>query len=408
MGIEDYKIKDRQMRASSEWDKYHAARFARLNLVARGKNRGAWSAKRNNRAQWIMVDLKERRYVSKILTQGRQDYNQWVTSYKVASSNNGRTFKLYKRRGRVVIFPANNDRNSIVSHVLRPGIRARYIKIKPYTWFGHISMRFEVYGQRRAGKYRPVVRPTKRPRPGPPRPTSRPGPGPRPLPPSIKYCPVTLDLVFVMDASSDVGRRNFQLEKAFAKIISSKFTISKHQSRIGLITYANLPSLRMRFRQYNTIFAVRRAIDQAPYANRGGKRLDLALQAAYDTFYRNEPTYIQRVLVVITGGPPNRRYSYAIRRMASRFTRKGVQVYAIGVGRAYRGELKSIAYKNKHVYYMKTFGSLVARANQIASVICNQQAREVDIHKRTELLRPSVKKEEEDKAKKEENEVKEP
>ena len=57
-----------------------------------------------------------------------------------------------------------------------------------------------------------------------------------------------------MDASSDVGRRNFQLEKAFAKIISSKFTISKHQSHIGLITYANLPSLRMRFRQYNTIF----------------------------------------------------------------------------------------------------------------------------------------------------------
>ena len=49
------------------------------------------------------VDLKERRFVSKILTQGRQDYNQWVTSYKVASSNNGRTFKLYKKRGRVVV-----------------------------------------------------------------------------------------------------------------------------------------------------------------------------------------------------------------------------------------------------------------------------------------------------------------
>ena len=57
MGIEDYKIKDRQMRASSEWSKYHAARFARLNLVARGKNKGAWSAKKNNRAQWIMVSV---------------------------------------------------------------------------------------------------------------------------------------------------------------------------------------------------------------------------------------------------------------------------------------------------------------------------------------------------------------
>lgn len=71
---------------------------------------------------------------------------------------------------------------------------------------------------------------------------------------SIKHCPVTLDLAFVMDASSDVGRSNFQLEKAFAKVVSSKFTITKHQSHIGLITYANLPSLRMRFRQYNSIF----------------------------------------------------------------------------------------------------------------------------------------------------------
>lgn len=121
--------------------------------------------------------------------------------------------------------------------------------------------------------------------------------------------------------------------------------------------------------------AVRRAVDQAPYINRGGKRLDLALQAAYDTFYKNEPTYIQRVLVVITGGPPNRRRAYAIKRMASRFIRKGVQVYAVGVGRAFRSELRSIAYKNKHVYYMKTFGSLLARANQIAGAICSEQVR---------------------------------
>lgn len=133
--------------------------------------------------------------------------------------------------------------------------------------------------------------------------------------------------------------------------------------------------------------AVRRAVDQAPYINRGGKRLDLALQAAYDTFYKNEPTYIQRVLVVITGGPPNRRRAYAIKRMASRFIRKGVQVYAMGVGRAFRSELRSIAYKNKHVYYMKTFGSLLARANQIAGTICSEQVRLVNSVTRSSFKR---------------------
>jgi len=399
LGIEDRKIRDRYLTASSEWNKYHGARFGRLNTVARGRNRGAWSAKRNNRRQYIMVDLKRRTIIKRILTQGRQDMNQWVTSYSVEYSNNGNSFRPYTKRGQVKIFPANNDRNSVVAHALTPHIFARYVKIKPRTWFRHISMRFEVYGKRRAERVKPV-KPVRPPRVRPPvrppiRPPVRPPIRPPVKPPvAIKSCPVTLDLAFVMDASNHVSRRDFQLEKAFVKTVSSKFTITKHQSHIGLITYANLPSLRMRFRQYNSLFAVRRAVDQAPYINRGGKRLDLALQAAYDTFYKNEPTYIQRVLVVITGGPPNRRRAYAIKRMASRFIRKGVQVYAMGVGRAFRSELRSIAYKNKHVYYMKTFGSLLARANQIAGTICSEQSKEADIHKRAELLRPLMQKEE--------------
>ena len=57
LGIEDYKIKDRSLSASSEWNTYHGARFGRLNAVARGRNKGAWSARRNNRRQWIMVSF---------------------------------------------------------------------------------------------------------------------------------------------------------------------------------------------------------------------------------------------------------------------------------------------------------------------------------------------------------------
>ena len=164
------------------------------------------------------------------------------------------------------------------------------------------------------------------------------------------------------------------MDYSFITLFQTKMAKKPHPTPGCVVTTFGVPTVLYLNGTYFTSFtAVRRAINQAPYVNRGGKRLDLALQAAYDTFYRNEPTYIQRVLVVTTGGPPNRRYSYAIKRMASRFIRKGVQVYAVGVGRAYRGELRSIAYKNKHVYYMRTFGSLVARANQIAAAICSEQ-----------------------------------
>ena len=57
LGIEDRKIPDRCLTASSEWNKNHGARFGRLNTVVGGRNKGAWSAKRNNRRQYIMVSL---------------------------------------------------------------------------------------------------------------------------------------------------------------------------------------------------------------------------------------------------------------------------------------------------------------------------------------------------------------
>ena len=70
--------------------------------------------------------------MSKILTQGRQDYNQWVTSYKVASSNNGRTFKLYKRRGRVVVM-CSFLRIRQISHIKSPLPGAHFSKVpKPF------------------------------------------------------------------------------------------------------------------------------------------------------------------------------------------------------------------------------------------------------------------------------------
>jgi len=102
IGIEDGSIPNRAITASSKWDNNHGPSRARLNTVRQGAKTGAWSAKHNNRAQWIQVYLGRRpTTITQILTQGRQDYNQWVKTYTVSYSNNGRRFTLYRVRGRV-------------------------------------------------------------------------------------------------------------------------------------------------------------------------------------------------------------------------------------------------------------------------------------------------------------------
>ena len=103
MGLEDGKVPDRAFSASSQWDKYHRANRGRLNSVATKRYRGGWSARKNNRRQWLQVKLRRRARITGFSTQGRQDLNQWVRSYSISYSLTGRSFRPYKENGRVKV-----------------------------------------------------------------------------------------------------------------------------------------------------------------------------------------------------------------------------------------------------------------------------------------------------------------
>ena len=83
LGLEDGRIQDVAMSASSFYSNNHAAKLGRLNLKAAG-HAGAWCVKTANAYQWLQIDLGGGTTVTKIVTQGRQDYDQWVTSYAVS------------------------------------------------------------------------------------------------------------------------------------------------------------------------------------------------------------------------------------------------------------------------------------------------------------------------------------
>ena len=44
------------------------------------------------------------------------------------------------------MFDGNKDRNTIVYQTLSQPKTARYVRILPEAWYGHISMRMELYG----------------------------------------------------------------------------------------------------------------------------------------------------------------------------------------------------------------------------------------------------------------------
>ena len=65
------------------------------------------------------------------------------------SNNFVRIFGLFQ------IFPGNKDRNTLKENLFIPPFRARYVRIYPWTWVGHISMRAEFY-VRKICKYLPT------------------------------------------------------------------------------------------------------------------------------------------------------------------------------------------------------------------------------------------------------------
>ena len=100
LGMEDGRISDGSIAASSVYPTKsmgsHEAANSRLHFKAGNGRAGAWSARYNNKEQWLQVDFSSRTHVTQVATQGRDGVHQWVRSYSLSYSMDGVTFYSYQ------------------------------------------------------------------------------------------------------------------------------------------------------------------------------------------------------------------------------------------------------------------------------------------------------------------------
>ena len=103
--MENGEITDGKISASTQWDADHAAKHGRLNFQAvPGKAAGSWSARFNDVNQWLQIDLgNQHTEVTRVATQGRNGYSQWVTKYKLQYSDDGVNFQYYQEQGSIKV-----------------------------------------------------------------------------------------------------------------------------------------------------------------------------------------------------------------------------------------------------------------------------------------------------------------
>ena len=97
--MENNRISDDQISASSERNGSRKANQGRLHTAGGGKRR-AWSAETTDKNPWLQIDLGGLyATVTAVATQGRHSRDEWVTKYMLQYSNEALNFQHYREPG---------------------------------------------------------------------------------------------------------------------------------------------------------------------------------------------------------------------------------------------------------------------------------------------------------------------
>ena len=97
-----------------------------------------WSASSNTIGQYMTISLGSVQTVTGVVTQGRKQESQWVTSYKVQTSPD---CSVYSDVDGGRVFSGNVDINSKVQNFFRTAVQASCVRLLPQSWVNHMSMR---------------------------------------------------------------------------------------------------------------------------------------------------------------------------------------------------------------------------------------------------------------------------
>lgn len=98
LGMESRKISDDQITASLYTNLDHAPYRARLYNQ---ESASAWTTPVGS--HWLQIDLRDRSIrITRVATQGRYSYDQWVTMYQLQYGDDEVTFQYYRDKQAVI------------------------------------------------------------------------------------------------------------------------------------------------------------------------------------------------------------------------------------------------------------------------------------------------------------------
>ena len=87
--MESGNIIDDRLQSSSDLSNGANKQQWRLNQMSQPNILGGWVALESDKEPWLQISLYRQTSITGVIVQGREDEDQWVTSYKVQTSLDG-------------------------------------------------------------------------------------------------------------------------------------------------------------------------------------------------------------------------------------------------------------------------------------------------------------------------------
>ena len=187
--------------------------------------------------------------------------------------------------------------------------------------------------------------------------------------PCVSVCTFPMDVIFALDSSSGVTNSDFDHQKNFVSMVTSRFAISKTKTRVGLFTFSGRVRKVIGLAEQKTPQEINAELSrmtpdrEAPWSLRMSDMLNTASLMIADAGRPSLPTS----LIVLVTGAVDDDVSMEVRGLRE----LKVQLFVIGVGRNVPlAKLEEIASDKRLVHVLDNFPRLATVFRSVAEKTC--------------------------------------
>ncbi|XP_019512744.1 PREDICTED: matrilin-3 isoform X1 [Hipposideros armiger] len=192
-----------------------------------------------------------------------------------------------------------------------------------------------------------------------------------------------LDLVFIIDSSRSVRPSEFTKVKTFVSRIIDTLDIGEANTRVAVVNYASTVKIEFQLQTHSDKQSLKKAVGRITPLSTGtmsGLAIQTAMEEAFtvEAGARGPSSNIPKVAIIVTDGRPQDQ----VNEVAARARASGIELYAVGVGRADMESLKMIASEplDEHVFYVETYGVIEKLSSRFQETFCAVDACMLGTH----------------------------